>query len=90
MKKAAKVTLFLMLCLTFFANAQENPKQKTGAGSKTEVSYNSLEEKNKSIKEQEARLKINQSDPTYPKDVLEKEKKTLEASKKATITNPKK
>jgi hypothetical protein len=90
MKKATKATLFLSLCLTLFVKAQENPKQKTGTGSKTELSYNSLEEKNKSIKEQEARLKINQNDSTYPKDALEKEKQTLEASKKATIINAKK
>ncbi|MHB8261461.1 MAG: hypothetical protein ACYDCN_15145 [Bacteroidia bacterium] len=85
-----KSLLILSIAFAISAKAQENPKQKTDVGSKTELSYKSLEEKNKSIKEQEARFEINQNDPTYPKDALEKEKQTLEASKKATITNPKK
>lgn len=76
--------------LSLFANAQENPKQKSKNKTLTEISYASQQEKDKSIKDQETRLSINLSDPSYPKDVLEIEKKTLKDSKKGTIINSKK
>jgi Flp pilus assembly protein TadB len=76
------ITLLAVACIAFHVNAQEPSSSKEKI---TKISFNSQSEKELSIKEQEARLKINQSDPTYPKDLLQKEKKQLEAAKKATI-----
>jgi hypothetical protein len=81
MKKKLIIGLALA-CVAFNLNAQEpsSSKEKTA-----KISFNSQSEKEQSIKEQEARFKINQTDPTYPKDLLQKEKKQLDVTKKATI-----
>jgi hypothetical protein len=76
------ITVIAVACIAFNINAQEPSSSKEKC---TKISFNSQSEKELSIKEQEARLKINQSDPTYPKDLLQREKKQLEAAKKATI-----
>lgn len=81
MKKKLIIGLALA-CVAFHVNAQEPSSSKEKI---TKISFNSQSEKEQRIKEQEARFKINQTDPTYPKDLLQKEKKQLDATKKATI-----
>ena len=86
MKK--KTTMFLSaLALTISVAAQDGAKKKAVETKKTEIVYHSQAEKDKSISEQENRLKINLSDPTYPADILAKEKQILADSKKAKIKN---
>lgn len=80
------ITVLAVACLAFHVNAQEPSSSKEKI---TKISFNSQSEKERSIKEQEARFKINQLDATYPKDLLQKEKKQLEATKKATILKTK-
>lgn len=85
MKK--NTVLVIALMISGFVIAQDGTKPKSAQTNKTEITYHSQAEKDKSISQQEARLKVNMADPTYPKDDLEKEKKALKESKKAKIKN---
>jgi hypothetical protein len=83
MKKS--IILAIAVYLGIPALAQDGAKQNAATVQKKEIVYSTQSEKDKSIKEQEQRLKVNTSDPTYPKDLLEKEKKELSESKKAKV-----
>ena len=87
MKNQLLTTLFFCFCATASVKAQQ--KLKTNE-LKTEISFKDQSEKEESIKMQENRIAVNTTDPTYPKDLLEKEIKVLEATKKATILKSKK
>ncbi|MGZ3901406.1 MAG: hypothetical protein ACXVO9_15265 [Bacteroidia bacterium] len=87
MKKKTTVLLIAGFVFSIAAIAQDGSKQKPKEAKKNEIIYHSQAEKDKSISEQENRLKINLNDPTYPKDILEKEKQALKESKKAKIKN---
>jgi hypothetical protein len=83
-------TLFTVFAFSIFAlslNAQEPSSKKV---SSVKITYHSQQEKKESIKQQREKLKINKSDPTYPKDLLANEVKALEASENAIIINSKK
>jgi hypothetical protein len=88
MKKQFVTALFFCLCATLSVHAQQNDTKKKALTA--EISFKSQAEKEANVKEQEARIAVNKTDPTYPKDVLEKEIKALEATKKAVILTTKK
>lgn len=86
--KKTLLTTFVFASITMCLNAQE-PIAKEKNGDVVKITFHSQQEKKESIKQQQEKLKINKSDPTYPKDLLAKEIKTLEASEKAIIINSK-
>ncbi len=88
MKKQFVTALFFCLCATLSVHAQQNTSKKKALTA--EISFKSQAKKEASIKEQQARVDINKTDPSYPKDVLEKEIKALELTKKAVILTTKK
>jgi len=82
------LTMIAFLITAICLNAQE-PQGKAKKVSNVKITFHSQEEKNEIIKQQQEKLKINKSDPTYPKDLLASEIKYLEVSIKAIIINPK-
>lgn len=82
MKKTIYLSFVLACLMSYSAISQETPVKKSTA---TTVTFASEKEKNMKIKELEAKIKINESDPTYPVDVLAKEKQELLDLKKAKV-----
>ena len=82
-----KITFCLVFVggLTFTLPAQNEPIKKPD-GSYT---FSSEQEKEKYVKKLEESYKINLSDPTYPADMLSKQKKDLELAKKGKLATSK-
>lgn len=82
MKKTIYLTFVLACLMCNSAISQETPVQKSKA---TTITFSSEKEKNIKIKELEAKIKINESDPTYPANLLTREKQELRDLKKAKV-----
>lgn len=82
MKRIIKLgMLFAGIAITT-AQAQNEPRKEKAA-----VVYSSQQEKDQHIRKLETIYKINASDPTYPADRLEKEKKELDRARKGKVVH---
>ncbi len=84
MKKLLYIPALLACLISVTATAQEAPSAKT----KT-VTFATEKEKSEKIKELEAKIKVDESDPTYPAKELAKEKQQLQELKKAKVNTVK-
>lgn len=82
MKKTIYLSFVLSCLMSYSAISQETPVKKTNT---TTVAFASEKEKSLKIKELETKIKVNESDPTYPVSVLTKEKQELLDMKKAKV-----
>lgn len=62
--------------------AQEAPASKKNS---TTISFSTEKEKNSKIKELENKIKIDETDPSFPADELKKEKQQLAEIKKTKV-----
>lgn len=90
MKKHLKLILACFLFSSVGLVAQDNPAKKEKT--QKSISFSSEKEKNQKIQQLETKIKTDLTDPTFPAEDLAKEKKELEAVKKAQVisNNPSK
>lgn len=79
-------TVFVTISLSAFS--QTDPLRKDGPPKKVSSSLSSQEKASK-IKELEAKIAINQTDPTFPPAELEKQKKELAGLRKSKTSSGK-
>ncbi len=65
-------------------SAQEAPTSKKNSNT---ISFSSEKEKNSKIKELENKIKVDETDPSFPVDELKKEKQQLAEMKKAKVVS---
>ncbi len=78
-----KNVLLASLLFAFGLSARQEPQAKSQA--KTSVKKEVSETTSQKIKQLEKKIAINETDPSYPKEVLLKEKETLAQLKSKTV-----